>query len=247
MSRSMPSASFFRAIRRGLADEHRCARHGREDGVRQRGLAAARPDIRFEFGEIVGADLQGPLAAFDVELDRRALDRDHGADQLRQFGHRTAGLAGVDLQQRVLLRLRGFVVDEDRGAPVALEDVAGDMRGSGDRHAGHVDSIDRAFVHAPRHDGVAGAVVGVLADPAGTQDVAIADFQQTTFEVIAHLTLRQNNSPIHAASAAWRNRCYAPSLQRGYRRVAPRRAGCRSPERRPLAGDRRGCMRKSTL
>ena len=56
--------------------------------------------------------------------------------------------------------------------------------------AADVDAVDRALVDAPRDDRVAGAVVGILADPARAQDAAVADLEKTTFQVIAHGTLR---------------------------------------------------------
>jgi hypothetical protein len=38
-----------------------------------------------------------------------------------------------------------------------------------------------------RHHRVASTVVSVLADPARAQDLAIADFQNFTFELISHV------------------------------------------------------------
>ncbi len=138
---------------------------------------------------VVGADLERALRADDVERDRRALDRHDLADQLHQIGDRSAGLAGVDLEQRFFLRVGGGVVDVDRGGPVAFQDVAGDVRDGGDRGAGHIDIVDRALVHVPGDDRVAGAEIGVFADPARTQDTAVADLEQPAFKLIAHCFL----------------------------------------------------------
>ena len=67
------------------------------------------------------------------------------------------------------------------------------MRDDRDRSVGDVDTIDRAaFVEAPADDRIASAEVGVLADPARAQDTAVADFQQTAFEVITHDRLPQS-------------------------------------------------------
>ncbi len=53
------------------------------------------------------------------------------------------------------------------------------------RQAGHVYAVDRALIDVPGGDGLAGAVVvRVLPDLARTQDVASADFEQSSFELV---------------------------------------------------------------
>jgi hypothetical protein len=54
---------------------------------------------------------------------------------------------------------------------------------------GHIDAVDRSLVYVPRDNGVAGTVVRVLADPAGAKHLTVANFEQTTFQVITHTNL----------------------------------------------------------
>jgi hypothetical protein len=42
----------------------------------------------------------------------------------------------------------------------------------------------------PRDDGVAGTVIGILTDPARTQNATVANFEQSSFEMICHGDLR---------------------------------------------------------
>jgi hypothetical protein len=71
----------------------------------------------------------------------------------------------------------GLVVHVGDHLPVALEDVTGDV-GQGDESAARdVHAVDLASVDVVGHDRVAGAVVGVLADSAGTQHVAVTHLQ----------------------------------------------------------------------
>jgi hypothetical protein len=67
-----------------------------------------------------------------------------------------------------------------------VQHIAGDVRHHRDRAAGHVDAVDRALVEVIGQHRVAGAVIGILADPAGAQHPAIAHFQQAAFQVIGH-------------------------------------------------------------
>src|SRR6266853_796206 len=174
------------AIVRRLADEHRCARNGREDRVGQGRGTAGRAPIGLQLRVADVADLDRALAALDVEGDGHALDRDHLADQLDEVGHRAAELAGINIEQSLLLLLAGLVIDVDRGTPIALKDIARHVRDTHDGRAGVVNTLDIALVEMPRYDGVAGAVVGILADPARAQHATIADFKKTAFEVICH-------------------------------------------------------------
>src|SRR5206468_4425185 len=98
------------------------------------------------------------------------------------------------------------------------------MRHRGNRVAANVHPVDRALVDAPRDDGVAGAVVGILADPARAEDAAVADFEQTAFQVIAHATLHRYSAkePIDATPpAAARGDTPLPRGRRRCRGVAP--------------------------
>jgi len=52
--------------------------------------------------------------------------------------------------------------------------------------AGDVDAVDRTLVEMPGNNCVAGAEVGILADPAWAQHAAIADFEQPSFQMISH-------------------------------------------------------------
>ena len=63
------------------------------------------------------------------------------------------------------------------------------MREHRQRAARHVHAVDGALVEMPGDDRVAGLVVRVLADPAWTEDAAVADFEQPSFEVISHESL----------------------------------------------------------
>jgi hypothetical protein len=64
------------------------------------------------------------------------------------------------------------------------------MRHAGNRGAGDIDAFDTALVEVPGHDGVAGAVIRVFADPTWAQDPTIADLQETAFEMICHHCLQ---------------------------------------------------------
>ncbi|MOA13292.1 hypothetical protein D3C78_1333390 [compost metagenome] len=66
--------------------------------------------------------------------------------------------------------------------------------------AAHIHPIDRSLVYAPGDDGVAGAVVRVLANPAGAQDVAVTHFEQATFQVIAHMNLHGSHTKTNLSS-----------------------------------------------
>ena len=63
------------------------------------------------------------------------------------------------------------------------------MRNKRQRAPGHIDSFDRSLVEVVGDYGVAGPVVGILADPAGTENAAVADFEETPFEVVCHTRL----------------------------------------------------------
>src|SRR6185369_3123716 len=123
------------------------------------------------------AELDRSVATLNGEDDGNLLDRDDLADKLREVGNRTALLARVDGEKRLLLRFRDLVVEVDGGRPVALQDVAGNVRDHRDRPAGDVDAVDRPLVEMPRNDRVAGAEVRILADPARTQHATVADFE----------------------------------------------------------------------
>jgi hypothetical protein len=159
---------------------------GREHRIGQRRRLAGGAGVRLELGGAGGAELDRPAAALHGERDRHLLDGDHFADELREICDGPALLARVHGEQRGLLRGRDPLVEIDGGLPVALQDVARHVRDHRDRPVGHVHAVDRALVEMPRDDGVAGAEIGILADPAGAQHAAIADFEQPPFEVITH-------------------------------------------------------------
>src|SRR5262252_4274144 len=64
-----PELGVLRAVARRLADEDRRARNGGEDGVGQRRVGAGRALEGLELRIGVVADLDGALAALDVERD----------------------------------------------------------------------------------------------------------------------------------------------------------------------------------
>src|SRR5262249_5181948 len=150
----------------------------------------ARVLVRLELSVTSAAHLERSLAALYVELNGHLLDRHHFADQLGQLGNRSAQLTGVDAENRFFLLRRNLVVEIDRGPPVSLQDVAGNVSDRGDGAAGDIDTVDVSLVEMPGNDGVAGTVIRVFADPAGAQDTAIANFEQPSFEMICHGVLR---------------------------------------------------------
>jgi hypothetical protein len=139
----------------------------------------------------ISASTSEPRGAFpchlDGEGDRRPLDPDHLADQSGEIRDGTAELPGEQAEQRTLLFVGRSVVDEDDGGPrLRFEDVLRDVGRDRDRQTVDGDAFDRALVDAPGDRRVAGLVVGVLADPARAEDIARADFQQATFDLVAH-------------------------------------------------------------
>src|SRR5262249_42195693 len=87
---------------------------------------------------------------------------------------------------RFFLLRRDLVVEVNRRSPVSLQDVAGDVRDHGDRSSRDIDTVNRSLVEMPGDDGVAGAVIRVLADPARAQDGTAAHFEESSFEMICH-------------------------------------------------------------
>jgi hypothetical protein len=71
--------------------------------------------------------------------------------------------------------------------------------------AGDVDAIDRALVEVPGNDGVTGAEVRILADPARAQHPTVADLEQSSFQMIGHgfplLKFARNTAAISRAAA----------------------------------------------
>src|ERR671917_1968691 len=161
-----------------------------EDGLLQGGRFLGGPHVGGHVGlgdrGYAGPDPYGALALLDREGDRCPLYRDHLADQLREVRQRSPEFAGEDVQQRLLLLVCGLVVHERGHFPVALEDVAGEVGKADEGQARDVHAVNGALVDVVGHYGVAGAVVGVLANPAGTQHVAVADLQYAPFQLIGH-------------------------------------------------------------
>src|SRR2546422_2477277 len=181
----------LRAVTWRLANEYRRAGDGREYGIGQCRGRAAGALVRFELGVTGLAELDRPLSTLDVERDGHVLDGHNLGDELHQLADRPAQLTGVDVEDRLFLLRRYLLVEIHGGAPVAFENVARHMRNHRDRPCRHVDVVDRAaFVETPGDERVAGAEVRILADPAGAQHATIADFEQASFEVIAHGCLR---------------------------------------------------------
>src|SRR5271165_1728190 len=138
------------------------------------------------------ADGQRAAAALHIEPDRHALYPDHFADQLRQLGDRSAELAGIDVQQRVLLYVRGALVEVEGDPEIAAENISGNVGHHGNRSPGDINSVDRSRIEMISENRVAGAVVGILPNPAWAQHPAIAYFEKTPFEVVGHFAAPRN-------------------------------------------------------
>ena len=81
---------------------------------------------------------------------------------------------------------RPFV--EVEGDPeIASQDIARNMRHHRNRAPRYIDAVDRAGVEMVGKNRVAGPVVGVLADPARTQNTTVTNLKQLSFQVIRHL------------------------------------------------------------
>ena len=70
--------------------------------------------------------------------------------------------------------------------PVTLQHVSGDVDDEGHGKAGYIDTIDLSPVEVMGQSRVTGAVIRIDADPARTKHFAIANFEETTFELISH-------------------------------------------------------------
>src|SRR5215208_5576005 len=187
------------AVIGGVAPVLRCLAHvgGRsgdrgEDSLLERGRLIGGPHVGGHVGlgdrGRAGADSNRALAPLDGEGYGRPLHRDDLADEGREVRYGAAELAGEDVQQRLLLLVRGCVVHKHSHLPVALKDVTGDVGQEGQAKPRDVHTVYRAIIHVPRQDRIAGAVVRVLADPAGAQHVAVADLQQAPFQLIGHFS-----------------------------------------------------------
>src|SRR5262249_26294961 len=132
------------------------------------------------------ADPKTPFSLGNVERYGRTLHRDYFADQLRHVGERASQLTGPGAQDRFLLLRARLVIDEGNYPPIALHDVAGNMAEETESQTRNVRPIYCPFVDVVRQHRITGSVVGVLTDPARTQNVAIADFEDFSFELIAH-------------------------------------------------------------
>jgi hypothetical protein len=107
------------------------------------------------------------------------------------------------------LRIRGAVVDIQRGAKAAFQHVTWNVKSRRDGTSSHVNSIDTAFVEMPRLHGIAGAIVWILTDPAWAEDATIAYLQKTAFEMIRH------DLPPGFAFGSWdENKPHRPKLGR---------------------------------
>jgi hypothetical protein len=103
-------------------------------------------------------------------LDRRIMHRHRLADQCRQIGERPAQLSVVSVQDRLALLPRSAIVDEHHLPPTArCEHVARDLHNANEGSSAYVDIADRAPVEVVRVERVTSSVVGILANPTGTQ------------------------------------------------------------------------------
>ena len=111
----------------------------------------------------------------------------HQRDQPREDGDdRPAELPGPYIEQCLLLFVRRAVVDVDDDPPVSIEDVPRNVREDHERASGHVRAVDRPTLEVPGEHAVAGAAVGILPHPARAEDVAGADLQQASLQLIGH-------------------------------------------------------------
>src|SRR3984893_13898128 len=100
-----------RAVAGRLADEYRRAGNGREDRVAQCRRRTVRALVGLEHGLAHLTDRQRAPPLIHIEPDWGALDRDHLADQLGEIGNRAAEFAAVNIEQRLLLRIGGSLVE----------------------------------------------------------------------------------------------------------------------------------------
>ena len=169
-----------------------------------------------------------PLPSRTSKMSFARRDRDLLADQGGELCQRAAMLAPEGREQRLLLGRRSPVVDIADDAEIALQRIAGNEGGHAHDEARDVDALDLALDDAIGQRAPAGAVVGILADPAGAEDVAIADLQQVAFEPISHGPILPQTVPTPLEAA--RLRCdigAAPRDRAGDRRF--RHFGGRSP------------------
>src|SRR6185503_8888472 len=120
------------------------ARNRRKYGIAERCHLAVGTAKRLHLAVRDAADAQGSPAFGNFEGDRRMLYGNHLADELYEVSDGAALFAGVDRNQRLFLGLGGALVDVHHHAPVALQDVAGNMRGESHRKARHIDAVDLA-------------------------------------------------------------------------------------------------------
>src|SRR5581483_7135001 len=119
--------------------------------------------------------------------------------QLRQFRDRAPELAAVQIDERLVLRVGGPLVEIQRDAEIAVEHVAGNVRDNRDGAAADIETVDRALVEAVGEHRIAGAVIRILADPARAQHAAIAYFEQPAFQMVRHSSLQTFSSSRPAA------------------------------------------------
>jgi hypothetical protein len=137
-----------------------------------------------------------------VERDRHALDRNDLAPELGHFGDGSALLAGKDRDKSITRGVGRTVVDVDRAADIAFQDVARDVHNHGDGPPGDIDPIHVAGIEMIGKGRIACAIVWVFADPARSEDAAIAYFQQASLQMIGHFP-----SPSLSCSSSEPRRC----------------------------------------
>src|SRR5215472_13273748 len=172
---------------RGLGHIGRGSGNRREDAFHQpRGLAGGA-EIGLHHRRGVLAHHQGALAMRDIEGELGAPHADLLAHEIRNLLQRAAELAAEGVEQRLLLRGRSAVIDIAQDGEIALQHVAGDEGGDPEDEPRDVEAVDLAFFDAIGERAAAGAVIRILADPAGAEDVAVADLEEVAFEPIPHL------------------------------------------------------------
>src|SRR5215211_4995801 len=118
---------------------------------------------------------------------------------------------------RLELLVRGFLADEPHRPPVAGENISRNPVDGDEGQSRYVDAADSPPLEVVCVERLAGAVVGILADPAGAEDLARARLEQRPLQLVAGG--RALMSCFHVGLLSWMPRVWT------------RRAGVSSPDR----------------
>jgi hypothetical protein len=129
------------------------------------------------------------VALLDLKGNRRLLNGDYLTDQLCEVGYGPTELAGPNVRERLKLCGRCLVIHQQGNFPVALEHIARDVAQRNHRPARDVKAVDHAALDVVRKHGVTSAIVGIFANPARAEHVAVTDFEKFAFELVCHAFL----------------------------------------------------------